>query len=271
DPTHGFINYRSKADAKDLGLTSISGSDVYIGVDSTTVPARGRSSVRIESQESYQYGLFIAKFTHLPKTVCGAWPAFWMTGSNWPIDGELDIYEEWNLASRNRITAHTGTSSQVGSCKIDTSTYPSTITPNCDNNTPGHINEGCSVPETNGLWGAATGGTYATEWQADRLQVWSWAAGAEPTDVKNGNPDPILWGKPNFALKSGSCDVKKAFTDMKLVLNIDFCGDAAGQDVLWSQGCKAATKVNTCADYVKNNPAAFKDVYWKIAYINVYQ
>ena len=35
--------------------------------------------------------------------------------------------------------------------------------------------------------------------------------------------------------------------------------------------CNSAKKAATCADYVANNPGAFKDVYWSINSIKVYQ
>ena len=60
------------------GLFKTEGDDVRIGVDSTSSGVAGRKSVRLESTATYNNGLFIAKFSHFPKPVCGAWPAFWM-------------------------------------------------------------------------------------------------------------------------------------------------------------------------------------------------
>lgn len=50
---------------------------MYIGVDSTNTwwNPDGRPSVRLESKNEYTKGLFIARFSHLPKLACGAWPA----------------------------------------------------------------------------------------------------------------------------------------------------------------------------------------------------
>ena len=82
------------------------------------------------------------------------------------------------------------------------------------------------------------------EWKSDSIQVWSWAsASVAPSDVKGANPDPTKWGKPHFSLGS-KCDVARAFKNMRLVLNINFCGD--GGDSGWNDNCSAQTKEAYC-------------------------
>ena len=158
DPTAGFTNYTSRIAAEQLGLIGTRGTDAYIGVEHTRWVNAGRESVRLESKTSYNSGLIIATFNHLPKPVCGAWPAFWMYGPNWPTNGELDIYEQWNLADGNAVTAHT----DGGECKIQTPDFSGTAeTRNCAYNAPEQYhNQGCSVKEpSGGQWGKANGGT----------------------------------------------------------------------------------------------------------------
>lgn len=78
DPTHGFVNYRSRADAERLGLIATQGTEMYLGVnhaDAFPFPGKGRDSVRIESKAVYTKGLIIASFSHLPEQSCGTWPA----------------------------------------------------------------------------------------------------------------------------------------------------------------------------------------------------
>lgn len=81
DLSSGYINYRSRQDASDLGLIATQGSEVFMGVNhkdvlnNTDPNGKGRDSVRIESIDRYTHGLFIADFTHLPKPTCGLWPA----------------------------------------------------------------------------------------------------------------------------------------------------------------------------------------------------
>lgn len=61
-----------------IGYNASSGQ-TYIGVDSVAnyegTTARGRPSIRIETEKKYQYGLFIADLAHMPANVCGTWPA----------------------------------------------------------------------------------------------------------------------------------------------------------------------------------------------------
>lgn len=51
---------------------------VRLGVDSTnsySVSDRGRPSIRLESKDTFDQGLFIADFLHMPPSHCGLWPA----------------------------------------------------------------------------------------------------------------------------------------------------------------------------------------------------
>lgn len=160
DPNRGYIKYRSQKDATDSGLVVKTSSEVKIGVNAVDYEQDGRSSVRLESAKTYNGGLFIADFSHFPKAACGAWPAFWMVGPNWPTDGEIDIYEGWNLNERNKVVLHTADPNVVGSCKIQPGDFTSSmIYDNCWNDAPGQPgNTGCTVEETNGLFGNSNGG-----------------------------------------------------------------------------------------------------------------
>ena len=75
-----YINrYQSQNDAQAQGLYSVdSGTGVVrLGVDHTNMYEvdQGRPSVRLESKESWNHGLFIADFLHMPPSQCGLWPA----------------------------------------------------------------------------------------------------------------------------------------------------------------------------------------------------
>jgi hypothetical protein len=171
DPNKGFVKYRTKADATTLGLIKKNTDDVSIAVDSTSYDQDGRSSVRLESANTYNGGLFIADFSHFPKTACGAWPAFWMYGPNWPNGGELDIYEGFHLDTKNSIGAHTDSPNAVGSCKIQSSDMSgsSLTTSDCYVYASGQTsNAGCAVQETNGLFGNENGGICEYPLRLDR-------------------------------------------------------------------------------------------------------
>ncbi|KAL2140383.1 hypothetical protein VTI28DRAFT_3875 [Corynascus sepedonium] len=271
DPNQGFVNYRNEKDAADLGLVQSSKDEVTISVDAVNKEKSGRNSVRLESVQTYNSGLFIANFAHFPKPACGAWPAFWMVGPRWPQDGEVDIYEGWNLNTANKVVLHTDGPLAVGSCTIQQEDFTAGMRyDNCWYQAPGQPgNTGCAADQADGTFGSASGGVYATLWDKDSFKVWSWTHDNVPSDVTSGNPDPSKWDKPAFAAGGNSCDVTKAFKDMRMILNINFCGDAAGG--LWGETCQSTTGVSQCSKYVQENPDAFKETYWKIRGIDVYQ
>lgn len=47
-------------------------------------------SVRIQTKQTFNGGLFIADFFSMPHG-CSVWPAYWSVGPNWPYDGEIDL------------------------------------------------------------------------------------------------------------------------------------------------------------------------------------
>lgn len=88
----GSAYYVSQQMGKDQGLVYVDGNDaVVLGVCAQQYQ-ENRESVKLVSKGVYNQGLFIFDVASIP-AVCGAWPALWMTGSNWPQDGEIDIIE----------------------------------------------------------------------------------------------------------------------------------------------------------------------------------
>jgi len=82
DPTHGFVNYLSYQNALNGGLIPNAsvpkwGVDTY---NTLSTSGTGRSSVRIASNAVYNHGLFIADIEHMPGSICGVWPAYWLLG-----------------------------------------------------------------------------------------------------------------------------------------------------------------------------------------------
>lgn len=76
DPTHGFVQYLSQADAQTAGLISQgAGNPAVMSVDHSTIlngtTSQGRKSVRITTQKSWTHGLFVADIAHMPDSVCG--------------------------------------------------------------------------------------------------------------------------------------------------------------------------------------------------------
>jgi hypothetical protein len=88
-----FVQYVDQDTAELYGLIGItSRGSIYLGVDYTSTLSdndNGRMSVRIESISTFTQGLLVADIEHMPGSVCGAWPAFWTFGGDWPQGGEV--------------------------------------------------------------------------------------------------------------------------------------------------------------------------------------
>jgi hypothetical protein len=305
DPTQGFVKYVSRSDAADQGLIARTRDNrVYMGVDDKHKTTTGRASVRIESKATYNQGLLIADISHMPASVCGSWPAFWLLGPKWPNGGEIDILEGVNEDDRNRVTLHTGPGCVVegmtsapqkgGSLaararfeerkkKASQGFVGEMITENCDVKAPNQEpNQGCTIrsPEADALqtygtgFNEAGGGVYATEIRDDGVSVWffpydtskSSSATDSPSrkDVLGDNPDPSTWGKPLARFEGAGCNFKRSFRDMKIIFDTTFCGEWAGR--VWEEeGCAKSTGAKTCAEYVGQNPKAFEQSWWGVA------
>ncbi|KAI6170988.1 putative endo-1,3(4)-beta-glucanase [Aphelenchoides bicaudatus] len=271
DPTHGFVKYVDRTTAQNTGLYKVENGKVYIGVDKTNVAPNGRNSVRLESKKKYTRGLIIGDFQHVPGQACGTWPAFWTVGPNWPNSGEIDIYEGVNNGTRNAMTLHTS-----DGCTINRGTdfLGNVETTNCYINAPGqYSNQGCSFTANRDnaygrAFNQAGGGVYATEWTSSFIKVWHFPRNAIPADIKSGQPNPAGWGKP-MAKFAGGCNFDQKFANHQIVFNIAFCGDWAGNPDVWRNGCSQYGA--TCADYVRNKPKDFSDVFWLINSLKVYR
>lgn len=136
---------------------------------------------------------------------------------------------------------------------------------NCD--TYGGIweHQGCTTETTHeDPYGSEDGGIYAVEWTDKAIKFYSWTWANRPANIDSDEPDTSTWGKPSVLIASPSCEVKNHFRNHRLVINITFCGKAAGNDGIWAQSCLAATKKRECSAYVAENPADFEDTYWQV-------
>ncbi|PVI07739.1 glycoside hydrolase family 16 protein, partial [Periconia macrospinosa] len=212
DPTNGFVQYQTRAAAVSSKLVGYFNdtSSVFMGVDHTTKDPKGRASVRLESKKTFNQGLLVADIRHMPDSICGSWPAFWMLGvgpqndsASWPKFGEIDILEGTNDYTSNAVTLHT----EAGCAISNTTSSPSApngassdssssaaagagagafmgtiATPNCDVKAPGQLpNVGCSIKAPTSTPSLATygtdfnsagGGVYAMEWTSSSITVW---------------------------------------------------------------------------------------------------
>ncbi|KAI8069785.1 concanavalin A-like lectin/glucanase domain-containing protein [Gilbertella persicaria] len=271
DPTHGFVQYQNAVNAKSLGLTFVKNNRVIIKADNKTVAANGRPSIRLESKETYHKGLFIFDLNHMPSG-CGTWPAYWMMGSSWPFDGEIDILEGVNKQKVNALALHTGNTCTMAGAKQIMKGLKSQY-PNCYAYDPEQPpNNGCSISDTStSSYGAGfnknKGGVYAMLWDIKKgFQVWFFPRASIPKDIRSGKAlNPAKWGTPVAHFPFCTQCKATSFKDMKIIINLTFCGDWAGNAYI-SSGCPS-----TCVDHVKNTPGAFDEAYWDINYLRVYQ
>ncbi|RMY56429.1 hypothetical protein D0865_03662 [Hortaea werneckii] len=254
------------------------GDQAIMSVDTTNKWPRGgdgRPATRIISNNAYTHGLFILDLEHMPWG-CGTWPAYWLLGPDWATNGEIDIIEGVNTGMSNSISMHT----EAG-CTIAGSGQTATFqTSNCDHNANG--NSGCGslldsskIPNNYGEGlNNNGGGVYATEWTSEYIKHWFFPRGSIPDNIASGEPDPATWGVPTVNAQ-GSCDIDSNFNNMSIIINTDFCGAWAGW-VYQSQfpECPqnmSANSLDSCVDFVGNNPSYFEQAYWEINSLQVYQ
>ncbi|OAX83878.1 hypothetical protein ACJ72_01755 [Emergomyces africanus] len=271
DPTHGYVDYVDKSTAESQGLVSTTGNAIYMGVDSTRIASgRGRSSVRVESKRTYDRGLIITDIEHMPGGICGTWPAFWTVGPNWPVDGEIDILEGVNDQRTNLMVMHTNAGCSITNRGTFTGQL---LTPNCDINAPGQSpNAGCSIADTDPAsygagFNANGGGVFATEITNEAVTMWFFKRSEVPLDIRSGVPYPRWWPKPQ-AQFSGGCDIAAHFRQQRIIFDTTFCGDWAG-NVWYSSSC--AAKAQTCQQFVRYNPSAFTEAFWRVNYVRVFE
>ncbi|KAH9047159.1 concanavalin A-like lectin/glucanase domain-containing protein [Lactarius hengduanensis] len=282
DSTHGRVNYVSQAKAQNKNLAYADGGKFFMRADNRTIvapSARGRDSIRISSQKTYNEAIFVLDLQHMPAG-CGTWPAFWTrtdTGP-WPIGGEIDIIEGINLKTHNRATLHTTPNCTMPPDELRQPQTGETSLTDC--NTAVKHNKGCGVtftdpdPSYGAPFNRAGGGYFVTYRGRDSVKVWFYPRHAHvPAVFRDGAPRGVLvypdtsWGSPvaNFPFRPDLCDYEQHFAAHRIIFSLTFCGGWAGS--LWpTSGCGEGT----CNDFVNNNPSAFSEAYWEINSLRVY-
>ncbi|KAI4179146.1 MAG: hypothetical protein L6R41_008008 [Letrouitia leprolyta] len=257
DPTHGYVNYVDQGTAASQGLFSVNGGQVTFGVDHTNIASgRGRNSIRLTSKAQYTHALVVLDLAHMPGSICGAWPAFWMTGPNWPSSGEIDIIEGVNTGSQNQMTMHTS-----GGCTLAGSSCEGGL--GCPIKPTGANNYGTNFNN-------AGGGVYAMQWTGGYINIWFWPRGRVPSDALGANPRPSTWGATTASFVGGSnCNIDQHFMNNNLIFDTTFCGDWAGG--VWGQDSTCSALAGSCQAFVQNNPAAFAEAYWTVNSLKVYK
>lgn len=96
DYVGGFVDYQSKENATSKHLAYVEKNRFIMKADNTSITPNGRPSVRIQSIDTYDHGLFILDLNHMPYG-CGTWPAYWYSGQNYPHGGEIDVRRQTSI------------------------------------------------------------------------------------------------------------------------------------------------------------------------------
>jgi hypothetical protein len=280
DPYNGLVMYQNKLDSLKNGLIEYDGNKTIINI-SKHVENNGefRKGVRLESKKNYNGGLFILDVDHIP---CGdtVMAKYWLSGKNWPCDGEIDIIDSINsinwLTSNNRVSLHTNQKctqnikgiTNNGHC--GNGIYDATCIP-CDNSLNGYKTKDCAYIGCGLYTGLGTsgyefnkhgGGVYICEWIYDgEIKIWIIQRN-EMKKYMSINKNEIYieqLPKPNviFSPCVGS------FKNNHILISTMLCSD----DVIYDRIKNNKTQ---CKDYVQNNDNDYGESYWKINHIRVY-
>ncbi|KAI8579714.1 hypothetical protein K450DRAFT_209938 [Umbelopsis ramanniana AG] len=263
DPSKGYVEYVDQTTAQNLDLYNYHENKNWMYVDNTTIASLpGRKSVRIQSNNVYNQGLFIFDMSHIPWG-CGTWPAIWTSGANWPYSGEIGKYimEGTNLNTFNSMTLHSS-----ANCTMDNVTQVMTGTmtaSGCGSSSGCSIRDSRSTAYGHGF-NVIGGGVFAMEWLTKGIKIWNFPRTGIPSDIQSGDPDPTSWPTPQADFPFGANCPSTNFKNQYIILNTDFCG--WGNQTFTSNGCGSS-----CQPYVANHPGNFSDAFFTINDIKVYE
>uniref|UniRef100_A0A914DB93 GH16 domain-containing protein n=1 Tax=Acrobeloides nanus TaxID=290746 RepID=A0A914DB93_9BILA len=273
-----FTVYVDKNTATSKGLVKTQNGKVYVGMDNTTVlpwndtSVKGRDAVRLNSISTYNAGLFILNLDHMP-TGPGVLTEFWMSGPNWPNEGEIDILQGPANKNFNTITLHTdeGCTMQVsdniyftGSWEIQNNKPGA----NCWNNAPGqYAYAGCGIEAPNNTFNTgfnqAGGGVFAMEWNREKfIRIWNFVQPNVPADIvqNNPSPNPATWGMPTAYFTIGPNCTADHFQTQTMTLMVDLCPS-------WGYFPGGACE---CHNHASFAPYEYSEAYWLINYLKVF-
>ncbi|KAJ4287399.1 hypothetical protein N0V90_012799, partial [Kalmusia sp. IMI 367209] len=197
--------------------------------------------------------------------------------SDWPTDGEIDIIENVNDARTNNAAIHA-----MGNCTVTNTANQTGLWKSTDCSIDHDENQGCGTvftePYNYGTeFNANGGGVYAMEWTLDSIRVWFFPPTNVPFGLTDGGiPDSAMFGLPSASF-SGPCSASfgEKFFNHSIVIDTTFCGGWAGGTFgTGTSSCPTTAgldSVDSCISYVANNPEAFKDAYWGIKSLKVWE
>ncbi|KAI1788217.1 hypothetical protein LXA43DRAFT_1063768 [Ganoderma leucocontextum] len=102
------------------------------------------------------------------------------------------------------------------------------------------------------------------------IKIWHWLRNDPkvPAEVRDGKAtiSTDSWGVPvGFWPGGNTCDLTKHLDPHNLIINLTLCGSWAGT-TFNADGCPG-----NCETYIEQNPAAFKNTFFDIAWVKVYE
>mmetsp|Transcript_11575 Transcript_11575/g.30718 ORF Transcript_11575/g.30718 Transcript_11575/m.30718 type:complete len:428 (+) Transcript_11575:97-1380(+) len=259
DEVHGAQQYEPKAQAFSDKLAYTQGGSAILKVGGMGAPYK-RKSVNIHTNKAWspqQSFVALLHYKHLPQG-CSVWPGFWAMNSDqvWPGGGELDILEYANMEG-NKVSFHT---SHAG-CYVDTRKVYSMVRGGNENGPvdcqTDYFNArpkfGCrpSQHSHTGEWWSGNPGLVGAEWTPTHVKVFHIPESQIPADIHAGEPKPDTWDRFIVAYLPFTPGCRSVAQPQELVLNIQLCGDWAGN--AWSKSC-AHARSGGCTNDIFNTP-----------------
>jgi hypothetical protein len=288
DPMYGMNKNVTKLEALQLGLFTYNDTIKYNHPHKQCVIKVSekpygsvRFTVKMESEKSYNGGLFVLDIDHMPSGL-SVWPIFSLTGKNWPCDGEMRILQtvssvDWTT-SQNFTSLHTEqicTQDSVpgitnnGMCGTGRQYDGNRICRPCDRRNGNDCPyDGCGVFFERGTAGYSFneqgGGVFACEWIYDgviRIWVIPRSRVSEYVPFYADKIDISKWPQPNVEFKS----CPGSFKNSHITFSTTLCGDR-GEEYFTNK--KTA---GSCASYVVHPGSDFSNAKWIINYLKVFQ
>ncbi|GAA5918817.1 hypothetical protein JCM6882_006358 [Rhodosporidiobolus microsporus] len=268
----GLAHYVDESTAWSEELVAVKHGKVHIRVSPKNSGGQ-INSVKLTTKEQYSEGLYIWDVERMPQ-VCGAWPAIWSTGDDWPNKGEFDLVEYVSHQSMNSMSVHTGTGCWAGSTGYSGQPMMSGGNAlNCDADATSSQGCGFRTAENNTAGIGANferDGVYALEWSSAGIKSWFFPRAEIPSDITSRNPDPSSWGTPVMNIAASSCNPSTYFGPQTWVINTQICGTWPSGTV-WSSDNSYAGDSGSCqADTALAETQDFKHAYWRVGYFRVF-
>lgn len=276
-------SYVDKETAIRKGLTWTDGDKFGIAADAANkveAGSLGRDSVRISSNKVWNNSVVVVDVLHMPEG-CAVWPAFWTLGDGkeWPAAGEIDIIEGVGNDGNNQMTVHTANDAQCN-LPADRAKKPGMEFWGKEHQNKCDGTAGCSIlaPDTNSTFGPGLnnigGGWYIMRRDTRGVAMWFYPRtdGDKVPDIVRNPTDDLdetALGQKIADFPStpeNKCDFNELLAAQRLIFNITFCGAWGGM----KYAASACASNGKCADYVDNNPEAFKKAFWLVNSLRVY-